>query len=177
MRLRIVIVPLIACLGLAGCGNAEGPIPDPPPEPVVPADGRGAIEHSGEVAARLILVSPPFEAGDTVGVAVENTGEVMISYGLGTSIERRAGEAWEDADADVYPDGNAVPAIGLLARAGRRAGPAYGNELRDQIPLPRDLEPGIYRAVKSVGGPPGSPRTDTAITLKAAFRVRPPGQR
>lgn len=158
----VLVVVLAVGAGLAGCGSGEqtgppGGVPRPP----------GPIE--GESAGRLVVQPASVEAGETIGIAVENVGDVPILYGLDDRVQRRADGKWVNATADVYGTHRAVPGIGLIVRPGGRAGPDYG-QVSDRIPLPRDLDPGTYRVVKAVSRDGRSRRTK----LTATFRVRAP---
>ena len=157
---RIAILLAIASLLLlGGCsGAANGDEDAAEPEP-----GAVTIEESGELAGALHAIPEVLEPGRTIRVATENVGSVPLFYGLSWRVERYVDGQWEEGLSQ------AVAAVGLGARPGEREGPRYGPHVIDQIELPADLEPGIYRVLKDVGP---SLRETGELTLAATFEVR-----
>lgn len=154
----ITVVAVISGGGLAGCGeDAES---DQRPEH---APGESTTGQGGELAGTLHATPSVVEPGAVIRVEVENRGSKPFSYSLHNRAERYVDGTWERAfGPQIAPD------VLFRVRPGERKGPAYPDgPLVDQVELPADLEPGIYRIVKDHG--PG-------FTLAAEFEVRPPGE-
>lgn len=164
---RGLLVMLGVGAALAGCGSGADSPREKPRQPGPTEDG---------LAGRLVVKPDPVEAGETIGIAVENTGEVPLLHGLGSQVERRVEGGWEDATEDVFGESRVVPLIGLSVEPGKRSGPGYG-QVSDRITLPRDLEPGTYRVRKGASRNKwrvSAERGSGSATLEATFTVRDP---
>jgi hypothetical protein len=160
-----LLAGLIVALVLVGCGGSDGS--DQPVSAGTPVDAQDTIESRGELAGTLVISPAEATAGRSVGVAVENTGDGEMEYGLGNTIKRRVGGRWKDVTRRVYGGGQVVPDIALLARPGERAGPRYNEDIRDRIRLPRKLRPGTYRVLKKVRGR----GPDPSLKLDGVFQI------
>lgn len=120
------------------------------------------------MAGELLVMPAVASPGETIGIAVRNTGEASLVYGLrNRRVQRRVDGSWVDVTEDVYGEQAVFPSIALILGPGERGGPDYG-QVSDRIPLPRDLEPGTYRVRKDVSARQGPGGT----TLQATFTVR-----
>jgi pimeloyl-ACP methyl ester carboxylesterase len=149
----------------------------PAPEPQKPEEPRVSIEEDGRLAGTLVVTPPAAQRGETIRVTVRNTGEVRMLFGLGNRVEKRVGGGWRDATKVVF--GTTSPPVRdilLSADPGKATGPRY-NAVTDEIRLPEDLRPGIYRVIKLVAGPSKGGRPGPSTKLDGVFVVRvPPGQ-
>lgn len=120
--------------------------------------------------ARLAAEPAVAAPGETVGVAVENlTGDRVITYGLGSALERAEAGEWREVDLPR----RAVIQIALVVRPGETGGGGSGDS-RDVVELPGDLEPGRYRLVKEVTASPaagGAPEETEALRLCAPLEI------
>lgn len=124
------------------------------------------IGYDIPASLRLHLRSRPIEAGDRVGLVIVNDENGRGFYGLPLRVHRWHDGKWVAAEKAIY--GTRRPGfarIGLTVRAHDRAGPKAGPDLRDEIRLPKDLAPGLYRVTREVEL---SRRT---YTLHATFRI------
>ena len=147
------------------------PAVSPAPEPQKP-EPKASIERDGKLAGTLVVAPARVEAGDTIRVAVRNTGKVRMLFGLGDRVEKRAGEGWRDATKVVF--GTTSPKVRdvlLSASPGKTTGPRYRSGV-DEIALPKDLRPGTYRVVKLAAGPSKGGKPGPSVKLDAVFVVR-----
>ena len=136
-----------ACLVLAtiaaSCGGgSDGPPGEPPaPKPRQPV----VLELDRRVA----------EPGSTLELTVENRGRNAIEFGMAYRLEHRRGGRWHwlnERDAFIL--------IAIVVKPGGR---------HDQkVPLPKELEPGRYRIVKTVT----VHRTRRKLDVEVRFVVR-----
>jgi len=134
------------------------------------AGPKEAAERSGRALGSLVITPASPEPGETIRVAVKNSGEQTLYFGLANRIQRRLNGRWADVTENVY--GTRTPAVRdilLTAAPGAQVGPIYNENVTDRIPLPRALKPGIYRVVKRVSR--NTRRGTRKVELVGTFEV------
>lgn len=124
----------------------------------------GCDEGVGELRANPSVAG----AGDIVGLEVENLSEDrVLTYGLASELERAEGGEWAPVELPPTP----ILELALVVEPGETSA-GGGGATQDRLELPKDLEPGDYRVVKTVnaGDPRGGGATE-ALELCAALTV------
>jgi hypothetical protein len=137
---------LVATLVLASCGGADETEPTTSArEP--PASGNGGVVLS------LDRDSP--HAGETVTLTIENRTRWRLEYGVPYQLEHRTNGRWRWINRD-----SAFILLLKVLEAGKRE--------REQIELPRRLEPGRYRIVKSFTAPAADRKLDASVEFNVS---------
>lgn len=124
------------------------------------------------LAGRLLVQPPTQQPGETIRIAVKNTGRVGMLYTSCNRVQRLTEGGWRDATEEVF--GTKHPAcvdIGLIARPGETR-----SHRLDRIPLPHGLEPDTYRVRKRVTAHRRNARSGPrGLGLTGRFEVESPG--
>jgi hypothetical protein len=153
---RIVLVTLVAlAIVMLGCGDDEDSAPGQSTSPTA-----NALE--GQLVLEPVVAAP----GDEIQMIVENTGETAFQFtDLVDRVERQMDGEWRDATADVLGvDGGSSNLVVYEVAPGETS-----RVDAHSFFLPGRLDPGTYRAVKTIrpladeARPPGE--------VSAEFRV------
>ena len=139
-----------ACLAAAAlaaiAASCGGGADDPPDEPRPAPPREPVLLHLDRSVA---------EPGATLELTVENRGRNAIEFGLAYRLEHRRGARWQWLnERDVFA------LIAYVVNPGRRH--------EQKVSLPKDLEPGDYRIVKTFT----VHQTRRRLDVEARFAVR-----
>ncbi|WP_193726703.1 immunoglobulin-like domain-containing protein [Paenibacillus guangzhouensis] len=110
-----------------------------------------------ELHARLSVLPTPLAQGSKkTTLKLYNAGPTHLFFGYGYEIYRMESSGWTLVPPDKTME---VPAIGISIPP--------GETFEEQVLIPADLEPGVYRIVKSFGGD----QIDAAARLAASFEI------
>jgi hypothetical protein len=123
------------------------------------------IERNGELAGTLIVRPRCARPGEELAVSARNSGRRTMEHGACAGVQRHTRSGWRDASEEVF--GGPPVCIALLVVTE----PGSSSSL-SPIRLPRDIRPGLFRAVHTVYTSIRGQRH--GLLLDAIFRVLPP---
>jgi hypothetical protein len=136
---------LVATLVLASCGGGDDTTEPTTPTPEPPtSDSRAVV---------LSLDPERPHGGETVTLTVDNRTRWRLEYGVAYRLEHRVEGEWRWINRDA-----AFILILKVVEAGRRE--------REEIQLPRQLERGRYRIVKSFTAPAVERDFDASVEFR-----------
>jgi soluble lytic murein transglycosylase-like protein len=116
-------------------------------------DQRPLVPHAPDVAMKLD--HKEVEAGDTLQLTIENTGDRRLEYGVSYMLERRTDHGWRWINLD-----QAFVLVLQMLEAGETE--------HQEIDLPGDLQPDRYRIRKSFTGRPGEQKFRRAVEFRVS---------
>ena len=162
--LAVLTIAIVA----VGCGSADDPGSSSDVAPGgadAPAPGPGDLVQADGAAGTLVPTPAVVAPGDVLTVRVDNQGHRQLGYGLANRVDRYMAGEWSDVTDEAY-EGAGFPAFAQIQLTLK---PGELGSL-EEIPLSKDLEPGIYRVVKEVFVQ-GAAVPDR-LELQAVFEVR-----
>lgn len=160
------VICLWAVSGCSGDSASDREAAAPDPTAASPQDETGQQSPPGKPAPSELALEPDnARPGQKVRIVVLNREDTELEYGLGGLILQRhrpSGE-WTTIAGNL----DRVRRVRLVVAPGDTAGPSYAGAV-DQIRVPRDIRPGVYRVAKRVRGAGAN-----VAVLTARLRINP----